>query len=130
MWQARIFTILARALAVMMSWVILMGLPLLFFRHPLGAGDLKVFLGVFYALLLLVGTALGRMYGERALALMAFPFLVLFTALGIRALLDPAIGGWDKLTSLNFFASYAVLFLAWRLGVHLAPVVADDDPLL
>ncbi|MDB5097603.1 MAG: hypothetical protein JWM80_2024 [Cyanobacteria bacterium RYN_339] len=116
MWQARVYLVLGRALAVMLCWVVLMGLPILFFRGPIGPGDLKLFLGIFYALLLATGTVLARLAGARSLLLMAFPFLLVFTALGLRALLDPAIGGWDKATSLNFFAVYAVLFLSWRLG--------------
>jgi hypothetical protein len=112
MWQARVYEILARALAVMLCWVILMGLPVLFFRPPLDRSDLKLFLGVFYAILLFTGTVLERSYGTRSLLLMAFPFLVLFTALGMRNLLE----GTNLVASLNFLAVYAVLFLAWRLG--------------
>lgn len=117
MWQARVYLVLGRILAVMLSWVFLMGLPLLFFRPPLGAQDLKQFLGVFYALLLFNSTVIARMVGTKALLLMAFPFLVLFTALGMRAV----IGGAALVSSLNFFAVYAVVFLAWRLGKWRAP---------
>jgi hypothetical protein len=119
MWQARVYTILARALSVMMCWVVLMGLPVLFFRPPLGPEDLKVFLGVFYALLLVVGTFLARAWDLKGLLLVAFPFFVLFTALGMRAWLAAGPAWQDKLPAMNFLIIYGVIFLAWRLGVKL-----------
>jgi hypothetical protein len=109
----------------MMGWVILMGLPVLFFRPPLGPQDLKLFLGVFYAQLLFVGTVIMRMAGTRWLLVLAFPFLVLFTGLAMRTFMDQTVVGWDKATSLNFLAVYAVLFLCWRLGRRLAPITTE-----
>lgn len=130
MWQARVFTILARTLAVMVCWLILMGVPLLLFRSPLGPDDLKRFLGVFYALLLFTGFTLSRAWGIKGLLLMAFPFLVVFTALGLRTLVNGAMAPLDKLTSLNFFAIYGVLFLAGRLGARPTSPRVDDGKLM
>lgn len=120
---ARTYSILARSLAVVVSWLVLMGLPLMFFHAPLGTADFKRFLGVFYALLLFVATVVMRGWGASSLLLMALPFLALFTALGVRPLLEPAM---DGITSLNFFAIYGVVFLAWRLGKR-PPVELSKD---
>ena len=126
MWQVRVYQILARTLAVMLGWVVLMGLPLLIFHGPLQPEDIKRFLGVFYALLLFVLVALARGYGTPSVLLAAFPFLVLFTALGVRPLLDPVLSVRDKLMTLNYFAIYGVVFLGWRLGLRLRPAPPDE----
>lgn len=109
--------LLARFVTVMICWVILMGVPLLIFTPPLDDTNLKPYLGVHYALLLLLGTVIARSWGGGGLLLMALPFLIINTFFGAKAVLQPGDDpAADYLGSLNFFAVWAVTWLAWRLG--------------
>lgn len=116
MWQARVYLILARALGVMLCWVVMMGLPVLVFRKPLHPQDLTPFLGLFYATLLIMGTLLGRLMGRPALLVMAFPFMLVFTALGLHAVMDPGSATFDRVGAPGFFAIHVVLLVAWLLS--------------
>lgn len=117
MFSIHAFALLARLVTVMICWVILMGVPLLFFTPPLDETNLKPYLGVHYALLLGLGTVIARSWGGGGLLLMAFPFLIINTILGAKAVLQPGDDALvDQAGSLNFFVVYAVVWLAWRLG--------------
>ena len=127
MWQRRVYDVMARALAVMVGWIVLMGLPLLFFHGPLDVSQLKPFLGVFYALMLAIGTVLSRAWGGSQVLLFAFPFLVLFSAVGGHYLVDGTLAWGDRLAALDFLVIYGVVFLAWRLGLAARPALTDDE---
>jgi len=128
--QMTIVSVLTRVLTVLVCWLLLMGLPLIFFHPPLEPGDLKVFLGFFYALLLFLGTVLARTWGGKGLLFMASPFLVLFTGLAVRVTLVEGPGVLDKLPALNFLAIYGVTFLAWRLGARWYSPAREEGKLL
>lgn len=111
------FALLARFVTVMICWIILMAVPLLIFTPPLDETNLKQYLGVHYALLLLLGTVIARSWGGGGLLLMALPFLIINTFLGVKAVIQPGQEALaDQVGSLNFFVVYAVVWVAWRLG--------------
>lgn len=129
MLQVRIFAFLAKFLTVMVCWIIVMGLPLLFFRPPLDPFQMKVFLGVFYALLLVTGTVISRSWGAGGLVFMAFPFLLLFGLVAGRAIGGEGPGD-DAWGALNFLAIYPVTWLCWRLGSRWKSPAREDGRLL
>ena len=122
----RLFTLLARILTVMICWIILMGVPLLFFEPKIT----KPYLGLFYALLLLTGTVVARSWGGRGLVFMVFPFVLLYTLQAGKILMESPAGSPDQLGALNFLAIYGVTWLAWRLGRALPSPSRDEGRLL
>ncbi len=125
------FALLARFVTVMVCWIILMVMPLLVFTPPLDETNFKPYLGLHYALLLLLGTVVSRSWGGGGLLLMTFPFLLINTFLGVKAVIQPGeVGVIDQVGSLNFFAIYGVVWLAWRLGKKWHSPAKEDGRLL
>jgi hypothetical protein len=116
--RLRLPTLLARVLTMLICWSILMGVPVLLFKGPFTEpGELKRFLGVFYALLLALGALVGRSWGWPGVVGVALPFVMFFSMLGASKLLDPSLSTAEKLGwGLNFGAIYAVVWLSGRLG--------------
>lgn len=131
MLSLRFFALLARFVTVMFCWLILMAVPLAVFTPPLDDSNFKPYLGLHYALLLGLGTLIARSWGAGGLVLMAFPFVLINTILGAKAVLQPGTEPLaDQIGSLNFFVVYAVVWLAWRIGRALPSPARDEGRLL
>lgn len=131
MLSLHVVALLARFVTVMICWVIMMGVPLMFITPPLDETNLKLYLGLNYALLLVLGTVIARSWGGGGLLLMALPFLIINSFFGAKALLQPGDDPWaDYVGSLNFFAIWLVTWLAWRLGRGWHSPAREDGRLL
>lgn len=122
---------LAKALTILLCWLVLMGVPLLLFEKPQSPSEWKLFLGVFYALLLGAGVLVGRSWGGMGVLWVAFPFMMLFTGVVVSTVANPVMADVDKAnTALNFLAIYLVTWLAWRIGKRLKSPARDSGKLM
>ena len=128
----RLVTLLARVLTLMVAWAILMGVPVLVFQKPFTEPEeLKRFLGLFYCLLLVVTTWVGRSWCGPGVLGVALPFWAFFAVLAAARLGDATLGGWEKaMWAANFSAILPVTWLGWRLGKRLASPARDEGRLL
>ena len=130
MLSIRAFALLARITTFGVCWVIVMGLPLVFFSPPLTASTIRPFLAMFYVLLLGTGTIVARTWGLSGVVIMALPFLLMFSLMAAESLLGAppyGLGGWQVLW---FLAIYGVVALAWRLGGALPSPARERGQLL
>lgn len=126
----RAFSILVRITTIGVCWVIVMGVPLLFFSPPLTAATIRPFLGVFYVLLLFTGTVVARTWGLMGAVVLALPFLLMFTLMGAQAAIAEAPFGLDGWQALWFWAIYGVVGLAARIGDRLPSPARERGQLL
>ncbi len=126
----QVFSVLVRITTIGVCWVIVMGVPLLFFSPPLTAATIRPFLAIFYALLLLTGTVVARTWGLRGAVVLAVPFLLMFTLMGAEAAIAEAPFGLDGLQALWFWAIYGVVGLAGKLGALLPSPARERGQLL
>lgn len=131
MLRLHLFALLARIVTVLVSWVILMGVPALLFEPPLSGEDWKLFLGIFYALFLVLGVWLARSWGGRGVIWLGLPFFLLFTGVVVQAVANPALAPGEKaMTALGFGALYLVAWLAWRIGRRLGSPARERGELI
>lgn len=131
MLRLHLFALLARIVTVLVSWVILMGVPALMFEPPLSSEDWKLFLGIFYALFLVLGVWLARSWGGRGVLWLGLPFFLLFTGVVVQAVANPALAPREKaMTALGFGALYLVAWLAWRIGRRLGSPARERGELI
>lgn len=131
MLQIHLVTWLSRLLTILICWAILMGVPALLFTPPMDDGKFKAFLGVFYALLLCLGTLVGRSWGGWGVLAVAGPFLLLFLGVIAQHWLNPALSTTERLmATLNFGAIALVTWLATLIGRRLRSPARDKGKLI
>jgi hypothetical protein len=131
MTQVHLFAWLARILTVLVCWAILMGVPALLFAPPMDDTKYKIFLGVFYSILLFLGTVVGRSWGGWGVIAVAAPFMLLFVTVIVQHLVNPDLTSLEKgMATLNFGAIFLVSWLAWRLGRRLKSPAREKGKLI
>ena len=127
----RLVTWLARLLTVLMAWAVLMGVPAWLFTPPMDDAKFKAFLGVFYALLLFLGTIVGRSWGGWGVVAVAGPFMLLFVAVIAQHWLNPALTPAEQgMATLNFGLIFLVSWLAHVIGKRLRSPARDEGKLM
>jgi hypothetical protein len=128
----RLTGLLIRVLTMLICWSVLMGVPVLLFQRPLSdPEDIKRFLGVFYTLLLLITTLIGRSWGGGGVLGVALPFWAFFAVLAASKVFDPTLSGLEKaMWAANFGAILPVTWLGWRLGKRLPSPARDRGELM
>lgn len=131
MLSVHVFAWLARILTVLVCWAILMGVPALLFAPPMDDTKYKIFLGVFYSLLLILGAVVSRSWGGWGVFAVAAPFQLLFVIVIGQHLANPDLTAMEKgMATLNFGAIFLVSWLAWRLGRRLRSPAREEGKLI